>query len=196
MQVFYGRPSGLVTNAAGTALDDQFLEQASPGIPGSGEPGDQFGLDTAFGDFNGDNCADLAIGSPGEDASTGAVTLLYGSQNGLRTTGVQRITMAGLVGLSGAGSGFGGSLVVADFDDDDVDDLAIGASGASLDGLDGAGAVVVAFGARRVWPAAPRRPSCSAGPSSAFRARPSSMTASVPGWKPAISTATAAPSSR
>ena len=114
VQVFYGRPSGLVTNAAGTALDDQFLEQASPGIPGSGERGDHFGLSTAFGDFNGDNCADLAIGSPGEDASTGAVTVLYGSRNGLRTTGVQRITMAGLVGLSGAGSGFGGSLVVAD----------------------------------------------------------------------------------
>ncbi len=73
VQIFYGRSSGLVTDASGTARDDQYLEQASPGIPGRGEPGDQFGAATAFGDVNADNCADLVIGAPGEDASTGAV---------------------------------------------------------------------------------------------------------------------------
>ena len=128
------------------ARDDQYLEQASSGIPGSGEEGDQFGAATAFGDLNGDNCADLAVGSPGEDESTGAVTVLFGSPSGLRTAGVQRLTLSGLVGMSGEGSRFGASLVVADFDDDRVVDLAIGAPTASLDEIARAGAVVVAFG--------------------------------------------------
>lgn len=142
VRVFYGQRHGLVT----TTIDDQYFEQATAGIPGSGEDNDFFGAATAFGDFNGDNCADLAIGAPGEDASTGTVTVLYGSPSGLRTTGVERLTLRGLVGMPGDGSDFGDSLVVADFDDNGIADLAIGAPTTSLDEIARAGAVLVAFG--------------------------------------------------
>ena len=142
VQVFSGLRPGLVTNT----VDDQYFEQRTAGIPGRGDDDDRFGAATAFGDFNGDNCADLAVGAPGEDDSTGALTVLYGSPAGLRTSGVQRFTLRHLVGMPGEGSHFGGSLVVADFDDDGTADLAIGASGTSLDEAARAGAVVVAFG--------------------------------------------------
>ena len=69
VHILYGRSSGLVTGAAGTALDDQRITQDSPGVPGSAEREDRFGAVTAFGDFNDDGCADLAVSSPGRTGS-------------------------------------------------------------------------------------------------------------------------------
>lgn len=40
VHLFYGQPSGLVFDAVGSALDDQYLSQDSPGVPGKAEPGD------------------------------------------------------------------------------------------------------------------------------------------------------------
>ena len=59
------------------------LNQGSAGVPGAAESGDQWGTATAWGDINADGYADLAIGAPGEDDTTGhadrgAVTILYG----------------------------------------------------------------------------------------------------------------------
>ncbi len=62
VQIFYGRSNGLVTDASGTARDDQYLEQASPGIPGRGEPGSLFGGSLTVADFDNDNVDDVAIG--------------------------------------------------------------------------------------------------------------------------------------
>ena len=72
----------------GTALDDQRITQDSPGVPGNAEREDRFGAVTAFGDFNDDGCADLAVSSPGENGA-GSVNVLYGSPTGLSTSGVQ-----------------------------------------------------------------------------------------------------------
>ncbi|WP_069887045.1 FG-GAP-like repeat-containing protein, partial [Streptomyces luteocolor] len=59
------------------------LTQASEGVPGASETGDDWGAATAWGDLNADGYADLVIGAPGEDDASGhkdrgAVTMLYG----------------------------------------------------------------------------------------------------------------------
>ncbi|WP_444544804.1 FG-GAP-like repeat-containing protein [Streptomyces anandii] len=97
------------------------LTQSSPGVPGSSESGDSFGAATAWGDVNGDGYADLAIGSPGEDdtsghANRGSVTLLYGP--GLNS-GYQYATS----GVTATGAGLGSAVTVGDFDADGKADV-------------------------------------------------------------------------
>lgn len=58
-------------------------QQDSPAVPDLSEPGDHFGRVLAFGDFDGDENADLAVAAPDEDdgvghADLGAVTVLRG----------------------------------------------------------------------------------------------------------------------
>lgn len=60
------------------------ITQDSGGVPGSAEAGDRFGASTASGDLDGDGKADLVVGSPGEDDTSGgtdrgSVTVLTGA---------------------------------------------------------------------------------------------------------------------
>jgi FG-GAP repeat len=73
VNVLYGSLDGLTTARA------QFWSQSSTGVPGLGEAFECFGAALAAGDFNDDRKADLAIASPGENGSAGAVHVLYGS---------------------------------------------------------------------------------------------------------------------
>ena len=89
VNVIYGSANGL------TATGNQYWTEASSGLPTKPAIGDQFGFALATGDLNGDGYADLAIGvpmkaSPVENA--GEVVVLYGSKNGLTTTGGQAWT--------------------------------------------------------------------------------------------------------
>ena len=145
VHIVYGRPAGLVTGAAGTALDDQRITQDSPGVPGSAEREDRFGAVTAFGDFNDDGCADLAVSSPGENG-VGSVNVLYGSPTGLSMTSGAQVFSGALFGPDPNGPSFGSALAVGDLDDDGTDDLAIGASGLDVAGATSAGGVAVLFG--------------------------------------------------
>jgi hypothetical protein len=52
------------------------LDQASPEIPGKREAGDEFGAEIAMLDVSGDGRYDLVVGSPGENASRGQVTVV------------------------------------------------------------------------------------------------------------------------
>ena len=109
----YGSNTGLVGR-------NQTLTQNSPGVVGTAEPGDLFGVALArgifFNNFNGDDFADLAIGAAGEDVGTrvdaGAVNVQYGSATGLPGPGGQLFTQdsPGVGGGAESGDGFGAAL--------------------------------------------------------------------------------------
>ncbi len=138
VHVLFGAIDGL------TAFDAQTWRPGTGGIGGDWENNDNFGRSLASGDFNGDGFADLAIGTPGEDASQGAVNLLYGSQGqGLRGQSWGGVNQNGLEGDGpDNGDNFGFSLASGDFNNDGFDDLAIGAPGEN----DAGGLVNVVYG--------------------------------------------------
>ena len=61
VMTLYGTAGGL------SAADSETFVQGFYGLDDSIEPGDSFGSTLITGDFNGDRCADLAIGAPLED---------------------------------------------------------------------------------------------------------------------------------
>ncbi len=126
VHVFYGHRSGLVTKKTGSARNDQYFTQATPGVPGPADATDAFGASVALGDFDDDGCADLAVGTYGD---ADAITVLYGSSVGITTRGAQRFDAKS---LGHAFTRLGPKLVVADLDDDGVDDLAATARGTVL----------------------------------------------------------------
>ena len=145
VNVFYGQPSGLVVDPSGTAPDDLSLTQDTTGVPGAAGIEDYFGGATAFGDFNHDGCADLAIGAAG-DSGRGSVTIVLGSPSGLSTTGIVRLTSSTVT--SQRETGFGGSLAAGDLNGDGVDDLAVRLGGLTVGKADAAGGVAVFYDRR------------------------------------------------
>ena len=113
----------------GLALDEQVVTQSSPGVVGESKNADTFGDAVASGDFDRDGYADLAVGHVYESFRGaefgGAVTVLYGSADGL--TGQRSIELTEPGGAQ-ADAGFGGALVAADLDGDGFADLAVGAA--------------------------------------------------------------------
>lgn len=149
VHVLYGTAKGLTAEPSGSAPDDQFLTQSSRGVPGGSEAMDEWGAALALADFNGDGCADLAVGAPGEDGATGAVTVLYGSPSGLVTAGSRQLNQdsPGIRGDAEPNDRFGMALAAGDFDDDGRADLAVGAPGEAFGTAFQAGWVTVLYGA-------------------------------------------------
>lgn len=148
VMVLYGTETGP------SAEDHQLWDQQSL-VSELEEAGDHFGEALAAGDFDDDGCDDLVIGAPQEDIGTennaGMIQVIYGSADGLTDVG-NEVFRQGTNGISAnpePGDNFGRSLAVGDFDDDGIDDLAIGAPGEDIEdaGVAGAGAVHVLFGA-------------------------------------------------
>jgi len=121
-------------------------------VVGTAETGDHFGHALATGDFNHDGIADLAVGLAFEDVGTivdaGAVTVLYGTAGGLSGTGSQQFTenTTGVVGTAETGDSFGEMLASSDFNNDGVDDVAVGLPMEDVGTLMDAGAVTVLYG--------------------------------------------------
>ncbi|MCX4559158.1 FG-GAP repeat protein [Streptomyces phaeochromogenes] len=114
------------------------ITQATSGVPGTPETGDDFGGDVSAADTNGDGYADLAVGTPGEiiaaetsaDASmsvkaggppprmaAGAVTVLRGSASGLtgKNARAYDYNTAGIEGEPGERAAFGHSVSLRDY---------------------------------------------------------------------------------
>jgi hypothetical protein len=118
---------------------------------GAAESGDRFGSALAAGDFNNDRFTDLAAGASGEDIAVnlgnpdaGAVSVLYGSADGLTRAGGQLFTQPG--SDIRADEQFGFALAAGDFDNDGFADLAAGAPGEAVGNDSGTGAVSVLAG--------------------------------------------------
>jgi hypothetical protein len=92
------------------------------------DPVEAFGADADVGDFNGDGCADVAVGAPGFDLNAtnppGRVYVFHGPF----AEGTISVADADVV-LEGAADWdfFGLNLAVGDYDGDGVDDLAVAA---------------------------------------------------------------------
>ncbi|MCP2338546.1 FG-GAP-like repeat-containing protein [Actinomadura rupiterrae] len=125
--VLYGGKSGLGKPVA--------FSKDTPGVPGAGAKGDEFGASLAVGDVNGDGLADVAVGSPGtvigKARSTGAVSVLYGTRKGLTGKGARSVNLsvAGMPGPVREGDGFGGAVALQDLNGDGKADLVVGADG-------------------------------------------------------------------
>jgi hypothetical protein len=142
VSVLYGTASGL------SGSRSQLITQDTPGVPGAAEPGDRFGAALAAGDFDHDGFSDLAVGASLEDAGTtrdaGAVTVLYGSAQGLTASGSQLFTQVG--GAVEQSDQFGSVLAAGDFNNNGVADLAAGAPLEDVGSAVDAGAVSVLYG--------------------------------------------------
>jgi hypothetical protein len=125
--VWYGSRFGMRTR--------QVWTQDSRGIRDTAEYRDQFGAALATGDFNCDGNADLAVGAPGEagvaSLPSGAVSVLYGSGQGLTSVGNQIWTQNtdGAGDEAQEGDRYGEVLGRGDFDGDGCDELVVGAPG-------------------------------------------------------------------
>ncbi|OQY98522.1 MAG: hypothetical protein B6D35_11850 [Candidatus Brocadia sp. UTAMX2] len=162
VQVLYGSFNGLQANGVG-APDDQFWQQGGD-VHDHAEEKDNFGLPLASGDFNNDGYDDLAVGVSDEDIiedeaghlnDEGAVTVLYGSSDGLQADGVNgpddqfwHQNSPGMRSFAEIKDCFGSSLGVGDYNGDGSDDLAIGIfkEDARARSLFDAGAVAVLYG--------------------------------------------------
>ncbi|MFF4487597.1 FG-GAP-like repeat-containing protein [Streptomyces sp. NPDC001544] len=124
--IVYGGPDGRDTSRAPFVVT-----QDTSGVPGAAETGDAFGSSVFLGDLNADGYADLAVGASGEDSGAGAVTVLYGSASGLRTTGAKTFTQntAGVPGTAEQGDRFGARVLLADHSGDHRPELTVGGPG-------------------------------------------------------------------
>jgi hypothetical protein len=100
------------------------------------------------GDFNGDGFDDLAISVDGETNFRGAVSVIYGTADKLKTTGNQlwSLDSPGINGVAHDADHFGSVLAVGDFDGDGFSDLAVGTPAFKVNGHTGAGAVNIIYG--------------------------------------------------
>jgi FG-GAP repeat len=107
VHVLYSSAGGL------TATGSQLWSQASPGVAGEPEGADFFGAALAGGDHNGDARAELTVGTPGENVSTGVVHVLLGSGGGVAATGSQLWSQdsPGVEGTAEQGDFFGDVLM-------------------------------------------------------------------------------------
>lgn len=140
-----GSESGLLIDQART------IHQDSPGIKERAEPGDVFGSELTWGDFDNDGIFDLVVSAPGEDigsaSNAGKVHVFFGDENGPSARDlILSQNSPGIKDRAQANDEFGVSLASQDFDGDGNYDLAIGVPKEDVNGHVNAGAINVIYG--------------------------------------------------
>ncbi len=128
-----GEVTILYGSATGFALSQSTTFNQTD-TPGDNASGDRFGTALASGDFDGDGRDDLAVGSPRETVggapAAGEVTVIFGTANGLSSSGIQLLNQSTSVpGANESQDKFGASLGTGDIDGDNRDDLVVGSPG-------------------------------------------------------------------
>lgn len=152
VHVLYGSADGL------TAENSQTWTQESFAVADTAQAGDHYGGALTAGDFDDDGYDDLAIGIPDEtvngDSNAGAINILYGTDHGLDSRFVgwaqddflTQDTVA-FFATADPNDRFGHTLATGDFNDDGIDDLAVGVPYEDNGpGFAEAGAVQIFFG--------------------------------------------------
>ncbi|MCT7352716.1 VCBS repeat-containing protein [Streptomyces sp. 15-116A] len=128
--IWYGGPNGIPKDAEPTVIS-----QDSPGVPGSGEKGDDFGASVVVADLDRDGVGDIVVGSPHEKLgavpSAGMVTVIPGRRTGTPGAGAYSYTQdtEGVPGGSEAGDRFGTTLSAGDVNRDGRPELIVTANG-------------------------------------------------------------------
>jgi hypothetical protein len=129
--VVYGSSDGL-----GRGLrDPQLIHQDAPGILGTAEAGDRFGLVLTSGDFTGDGYDELVVGVPDEDLGSlvdaGAIHVFRGTPTGIDTNADRLYSGSSLAPWwsDRAGERFGGALTTGTMLGNEEIDLLIGIPG-------------------------------------------------------------------
>ncbi len=146
VHVLYGSARGPSVTGSST------FSQATRGIRGAPEAGDELGASLAAADFDGNGRDDLAIGVPGEGlrrgGGAGIVHVLFGSARGVRADRHQWFWPGrnGIPDRPRANGGFSRALAAGDLDGDGRADLVAGAPGQRVGSDANAGALIVIFG--------------------------------------------------
>ena len=121
VKIWWGGPDGVSTRP-------MTITQDSPGIPGSGERNDRFGVSVAVGMLDNDRYADIVVGAPQENNQRGRVTIIRGGPAGYERKGNSSFGFEtrGVPGDAKRGDrNFGGAVGLLDFNGDDRLDLAL-----------------------------------------------------------------------
>ena len=155
VSILYGSSKGAVA-WVNRHINQNSKDKNGKKANGQAEAGDRFGHAVAAGDFNDDGCDDLVVGIPFESVSSnagqgpkaGMVQVFYGKPWGfdMNMDQLWHQNSAGIAGAAEEGDKFGWSLATGDFDNDGLDDLAIGTPTESIGTVPASGAVTVIFG--------------------------------------------------
>ena len=151
---YYATTAANGIDPAAEQLWTQDSEGGSVEVRDAAEAGDQWGFSLTWGQFDGKNGADLAVGVPGESIGTapgaGAVGVLYSFDSGfvgLSPVGNQLWSQqsSAVADVAEAGDRFGATLTSANFGRSPEDDLVVGVPLEDLSAPD-AGALQVVYG--------------------------------------------------
>jgi D-alanyl-D-alanine carboxypeptidase len=145
--IMNGGPNGLVPGNAITLSLDKIESQTV-------NRDDQFGYSLAVGRFDEDAFDDLAVGVPGKDfsgaPSAGMVIIYYGRTGGINPTQAENVSENSVAGTARAqGDRFGAALAAGRFDNDLIDDLAVGIPGKKVNDQPESGMVAILHGSNQ-----------------------------------------------